>query len=337
MREMMMKMEYRQLGSSGLRVSALSLGSWVTFGDQVGIEAARPCMVEAFEAGVNFFDGAEAYARGQAESIMGEVIRAEGWKRSDLVLSTKIFWGGRGPNDRGLSRKHIMEGVDAALERLQTDYVDLVFCHRPDPRTPVEETVWAMSDLIQGGLAFYWGTSEWSAQQIMAAWAVARREHLIPPAMEQPQYNMFCRERVEKEYLPLYQEIGLGTTIWSPLASGLLTGKYNQGIPPGTRASLPGYEWLKASFEGEEAAAKLQKVRELEPLARESGCTLPQLALAWCLRNPRVCTVILGASKVEQLRENLQVLDIVPRLGADVWDRCESVLQNRPKPATEFN
>jgi voltage-dependent potassium channel beta subunit len=331
-----MTMEYRRLGSSGLKVSALSLGSWVTFGEQVGEEAARPCMAPAYSAGVNFFDGAEVYAEGRAEKIMGNIIRQEGWKRSDLVLSTKIFWGGPGPNDRGLSRKHIMEGMEAALDRLQTDYVDLVFCHRPDPRTPIEETVWAMSDLIRNGLAFYWGTSEWSAQQIMEAWAVARREHLLPPVMEQPQYNMFQRERVEKEYLRLYEEIGLGTTIWSPLASGFLTGKYNQGIPPGTRATLPGYEWLRPLFEGEDAKERIPKVEALGKLAQGLGCTLAQLAIAWCLRNPHVSTVILGASKVEQLEENLKALEVVSLLTPEVQERCEAILQNRPKPVTEF-
>ena len=230
-------MEYRFLGNSGLKVSALSLGAWVTYGGQVGEQVARDCMQAAFEAGVNFFDNAEVYANGQAEIVMGNVIKSMGWKRSDLVISTKIFWGGDGPNDAGLSRKHILEGANASLRRLQMDYVDLIFCHRPDKYTPIEETVWAMNLVIQQGKAFYWGTSEWSAAEIMAAYAVARREHLIPPLMEQPEYNMFNRELVEKEYIRLYRDIGLGTTIWSPLDSGLLTGKYNQGIPEDTPAA----------------------------------------------------------------------------------------------------
>ena len=231
-------MEYRNLGRSGLKVSALSLGAWVTYGGQVGEEVAYDCMKAAYDAGVNFFDNAEAYAHGNAEKVMGAVIKKTGWKRSDLVISTKIFWGGEGPNDCGLSRKHIFEGLDASLKRLEMDYVDLLFCHRPDIHTPVEETVWAMNDLIRQGKVFYWGTSEWSAVQIMEAYAVARREHLIPPLMEQPEYNMFHRERFKSEYARLYSEIGLGTTIWSPLASGLLTGKYNEGIPDGTQSAL---------------------------------------------------------------------------------------------------
>ena len=228
-------MEYRFLGSSGLKVSALSLGAWVTYGGQVGEEVAYQCMTAAYESGVNFFDNAEAYADGEAEIVMGNVIKRTGWKRSDLVVSTKIFWGGKGPNDSGLSRKHIIEGTNASLKRLQMDYVDLIFCHRPDKDTPIEETVWAMNHVINQGKSFYWGTSEWSAQQIMEAYSIARRENLVPPTMEQPQYNMFHRERVENEYRRLYREIGLGTTIWSPLASGLLTGKYNEGIPEDSR------------------------------------------------------------------------------------------------------
>ena len=246
-------MEYRYLGKTGLKVSALSLGAWVTYGGQVGEEVATECMTAAFDNGVNFFDNAEVYANGNAEIVIGKVIKKAEWKRSDLVISTKIFWGGDGPNDRGLSHKHIIEGINGSLERLQMDYVDLIFCHRPDIHTPIEETVWAMNQVINQGKAFYWGTSMWSAQQIMDAYGIARREHLIPPVMEQPQYHMFHRERVEKEYLHLYKEIGMGTTIWSPLASGMLTGKYNDGIPEGTRVTLEGYEWLKKRFEGTDA------------------------------------------------------------------------------------
>lgn len=329
-------MEYRQLGSSGLSVSVLSLGSWVTWGQQVGEEIARECILAAREAGVNFIDTAEVYAEGKAEEVLGHVFTREGLRRSDWVIATKIFWGGAGPNDRGLSRKHIMEGIDASLGRLQMDYVDLVFCHRPDPKTPIEETVWAMSDLVRNGLAFYWGTSEWSAQQIMEAYAVARREHLIPPTMEQPQYNMFTRERVEKEYARLYREIGLGTTIWSPLASGLLTGKYRDGVPEGTRATLPGYEWLRPRFEDEEARQRIAQVERLRPVAAELECSLSQLAIAWCARNPAVSTVLLGASSAAQLRENFGAIDVLPRLTDEVMERIEEILGNRPRPVTLF-
>jgi len=329
-------MEYRPLGSSGLKVSALSLGAWVTYGEQVGEDAAYECMTTAYEAGVNFFDNAEAYADGQAETVMGNVINKAGWKRSDLIISTKIFWGGEGPNDRGLSRKHIMEGIHASLKRLQMDYVDLIFCHRPDKHTPIEETVWAMNQVINQGKAFYWGTSEWSAQQIMEAYSVARREHLIPPQMEQPQYNMFHRERVEGEYIRLYKEIGLGTTIWSPLASGLLTGKYNQGIPEGTRATLEGYEWLKKRFESERAKGQIEKVRQLVPIAEELDCSLAQLALAWCLKNPNVSTVITGASRREQVVENMQAVDLVSSLSDDIMENIESILDNKPSGEPDF-
>jgi len=330
-------MEYRYLGVSGLKVSALSYGAWVTFGSQIGEDLAYECMRAAYDAGVNFFDNAEAYAGGKAEVIMGKVFARAGWKRSDLVVSTKIFWGGRGPNDRGLSRKHVVEGTAAALERLGLDYVDLIYCHRPDPDTPIEETVRAMSHVIDRGQAFYWGTSEWSADQIMEAYQVARRQRLIPPTMEQPQYNMFHRERVEKEYARLYGEIGLGTTTWSPLASGLLTGKYNRGIPGGTRVSLPDYEWLREQrFESEEARRNLDKVRALQPIAAELGLSLPRLALAWCLRNPNVSSVITGASKPEQVVENMQAVDDVDKLTPAVLERIEGVLGNRPEPAPRF-
>jgi voltage-dependent potassium channel beta subunit len=320
--EEIIEVEYRYLGRSGLKVSALSLGTWVTFGEQVGDDVAYDCMKAAYEAGVNFFDNAEVYADGNAEIVMGEVVKKAGWKRSDLVIATKIFWGGDGPNDRGLSRKHIQEGTDASLRRLQMDYVDLIFCHRPDMHTPIEETVWAMNHIVNQGKAIYWGTSMWSAQQIMEAYAIARREHLIPPLMEQPQYHMFHRERVEKEYARLYKEIGLGTTIWSPLASGLLTGKYNDGIPDGTRVTLEGYEWLRKRFESQEIQKDIQKVRQLTPVADELGCSMAQLALAWCLKNPNVSTVITGTSRVEQVIENM--------------DRIETILDNKPDPDTDF-
>src|SRR6266542_43529 len=298
-------MEYRRLGKAGIRLSALSLGAWVTYGGQVGEQVARECMAAAYDAGVNFFDNAEAYAGGNAEQVMGNVIKELGWRRESIVVSTKIFWGGAGPNDTGLSHKHIIEGVNNALKRLQRSYVDLVFCHRPDPNTPIEETVRAMDIVIKQGKAFYWGTSEWSAAEIMRADAVARQYGLTPPSMEQPQYNMFVRERVEQEYVPLYQELGYGTTIWSPLASGLLTGKYNDGIPADSRFALEGFDWLKDQWMVED---KLSKVEQLQPLAYELGCTLAQLGLAWCLSNPNVSTVITGASRAAQVRENMQAI-----------------------------
>jgi len=329
-------MKYRFLGKSGLQVSALSLGAWVTYGDQVGEEVAYECMTAAYDAGVNFFDNAEVYASGNAEIVMGNVIKKTGWKRSDLVISTKIFWGGDGPNDSGLSRKHIIEGVNAALKRLQMDYVDLVFCHRADLYTPIEETVWAMNQVIQQGKAFYWGTSEWSAQQIMRAYGIARRENLIPPLMEQPEYHMFHRERVEKEYAHLYKEIGLGTTIWSPLASGLLTGKYNTGIPEGTRATLEGYEWLRKRFENEEAQRRIEKVRLIMPIAEELGCTIAQLAIAWCLKNPNVSTVITGASKQKQVIENMKALDLVEKLSDDFMEKIDEILDNKPEKESDW-
>jgi len=329
-------MEYRHLGSSGMKISALSLGAWVTYGGQVGEQIALECMKAAYEAGVNFFDNAEGYANGNAETVMGNVIKKMGWKRSDLVISTKIFWGGDGPNETGLSRKHILEGANASLARLQMEYVDLIFCHRPDIYTPIEETVRAMNFLIDQGKAFYWGTSQWSAAQIMEAYGIARREHLIPPQMEQSEYHMFSRERVEKEYARLYKEIGLGATIWSPLASGLLTGKYNKGIPPGTRVTLPGYEWLREEFEKESARQKIEKVRQLTPIAAELGCTMAQLALAWCLKNPNVSTVITGASKPEQVVENMKALDVAAMLTEPVMARIETILGNKPEPESDY-
>ncbi len=322
-------MEYRRLGRSGLKVSALSYGSWVTFGDQIDTDRAAECMQIAYDHGVNFFDNAEAYAGGQSETMMGEIIQEKGWDRSDLVLSTKIFWGGDGPNDQGLSRKHVIEGTMAALDRLQTDYVDLVYCHRPDVETPVEETVRAMSYLVNQGFAHYWGTSEWSAQQIRHAYEVARREHLVPPTMEQPQYNMFHRERVEREYSFLYDDMGLGTTIWSPLASGFLTGKYNDGIPEDSRLATEGYEWLQDHVLLEK---RIEKVKKLADVADALGCTTAQLALGWCLQNPNVSTVITGASKPHQVEENMQALDVARALDDDTMDRIESILDNEPSP-----
>ena len=325
-------MEYRSLGASGLRVSALSFGAWVTFGNQLDEDLAYACMRAAYAAGVNFFDNAEAYAYGDAERIMGRVLKRAGWKRSDLVISTKIFWGGEGPNDRGLSRKHLLEGTHASLERLGLDYVDLVFCHRPDLHTPVEETVRAMSHLVDQGKALYWGTSEWSADRIRSAIQIARAEHLVPPTVEQPQYHMFHRERMEKEYVGLFRDHGLGTTIWSPLASGLLTGKYAKGVPEGSRLALPNYAWLRETIESAEGRARLETVRRLEPLAKELGATLAQFALAWCLANRNVSSVITGASRPEQVMENMKALDVLPRLDTGLLKRIDAVLGNRPEP-----
>lgn len=317
-------MEYRRLGRSGLKVSALSLGSWVTFGNQIGNDVAFECMSAALEHGVNFFDNAEGYAGGESEVVMGNVIKKAGWRREDLVVSTKIFWGGKGPNDTGLSHKHVIEGVNNALKRFQMEYVDLVFCHRPDPNTPIEETVRAMDIVIKQGKAFYWGTSEWSADEIRSAYGIAREFGLTPPLMEQPQYNLLHRERFEKEYALLYRDIGLGTTIFSPLASGLLTGKYQQGIPDESRASVKGYEWLKDSVTNTE---RLAKVARLQEVANQLGVSLAQMSLAWCLKNPNVSTVITGASRASQVHENMKALDVVPLLTSEVMDAIEKALQ----------
>ena len=320
-------MKYRRLGSAGIRLSELSLGAWVTYGGQVGEDEALKCMSRAYDLGVNFFDNAEAYANGNGEVVMGNVIKALGWKRSDIVVSSKVFWGGEGPNDRGLSRKHIYEACRNSLKRLQLDYLDLFFCHRPDHTVPIEETVRAMDDLVHQGLILYWGTSEWTAADIMRAHAIARELGLTPPQMEQPQYNMLHRERVEKEYLPLYREIGLGTTTWSPLASGLLSGKYNSGIPPGTRGALEKYSWMREEILTQ---ANITKVKALEPFARELGCTMAQLALAWARRNENVSTVITGATRPEQVEENTKSLEFVAALTDDFMERIDVVLQNKP-------
>ena len=324
-------MNYRRLGKAGIKVSELSFGAWVTFGGPKAEEVQSQCMKACFDAGINFFDNAEAYSNGQAEVVMGNVIRSLGLRRQSLVLSTKIFWGGSGPNDQGLSHKHVIEGTHAALRRLQTDYVDLLFCHRPDPDTPIEETVRAMDILVRQGKAFYWGTSEWSAADISEAHAIARKEGLTPPSMEQPQYNLFHRQRVEQEYLPLYRELGYGTTIWSPLASGLLTGKYNQGIPAGSRLADPKNEWLREQIL---VPGRIEKVQKLDTLAKELDCSLAQLALAWCVKNPHVSTVITGASCVEQVHDNLKALAIVPKLTPEIMARIDALMGNNPATVT---
>ncbi|MCC7039030.1 MAG: aldo/keto reductase [Burkholderiales bacterium] len=315
-------MLYRRLGRSGLKVSALSFGSWVTYGNQIGIDAALECMQAAHDAGVNFFDNAEVYAKGESERIMGEALRRAGWRRSSYIVSTKLYWGLHdGPNEKNtLNRKYLHQAIDGSLARFGLEHVDLVFCHRADPDTPIEETVFAMSDMVTAGKALYWGTSEWSAGDIAAAWHIAERHHLHKPVMEQPQYNLLHRERVEREYARLYSELGLGTTTWSPLASGLLTGKYNDGVPADSRATLKGYEWIGERVRD---ATKIAKVRKLAPIADELGCTLAQLALAWCLVNPHVSTVITGASRVAQVRENMAALDVVGRLDAAVLARID--------------
>ena len=320
-----MEMTYRRLGRSGLKVSVLSFGSWVSFGPQLAGGRARDCLAAAYDAGVNFFDNAESYAEGESERIMGEAIAALGWPRGSFVISSKYFWGlddtvnGR----ETLNRKYLLEAIDPSLERLGLDHLDLVYCHRPDPETPVEETVWAMSDIVSSGRAHYWGTSEWSADEIRAAWSVAERHHLHKPVVEQPQYNLFNRHRVEQEYARLYEDIGLGLTTWSPLASGLLTGKYLDGIPDGSRATLPGYEWLAEMLTDPDRNAK---VRRLTAVADDLGCSLAQLAIAWCARNPDVSTVITGASRVEQVHENLGALDVLDRLDDDVVARIEAAV-----------
>ena len=322
-------MKYRHLGKSGLRLSELSFGAWVTFAQQISNETAEELMTIAYDSGANFFDNAEAYAEGRAEIVMGKILKKKGWLRDTFIVSSKVFWGGDRPNQEGLSRKHVIEACDAALRRLQVDYLDLYFCHRPDPDTPIEETVRAMSDLIAQGKVLYWGTSEWSAAGILRAHTIAREWHLVPPTMEQPQYNMFEREKVEREFAPLYEKVGLGTTVWSPLASGLLTGKYNAGDPGDTRISMPMYSWLRQQFETEEARRRLEKVKQLAGVAGDLGVTLPKLALAWCLKNPNVSTVITGASKPEQVRENMKAGDIVPQLDDGVMQRIDTILQSK--------
>jgi voltage-dependent potassium channel beta subunit len=324
-------MEYRRLGKSGLQVSSLSLGSWLTFGAQIDDATAKALMYKAYDEGVNFFDNAEIYAEGQSEMVMGKILRASGWDRSSYIVSSKAFFGDhrQGINQRGLSRKHLVEACEAALKRLQVDYLDLYYCHRPDPYTPIEETVWTMHHLIQQGKVLYWGTSEWSAQEITAAHAVAMRHNLIGPVMEQPQYNMFHRHRVEVEYARVYEDFGLGTTIWSPLASGVLTGKYNREIPTdGTRLTNAKLAWLK---EKSISPQRIEKAIAISQLAKELGTSAPKLAIAWCLKNPNVSTVILGASKLNQLEETLQSLDVLPMLASDVMERIEGILENQPK------
>ena len=317
-------MEYRHLGKTGIRVSELSFGSWVTFHTQADVDAAMEMMSAAYEAGVNFFDNAESYAGGQSESVMGAALKQLGWRRGSYLVSTKIYWGLHdNVNEKNtLNRKRLIEGINGSLERLQLDYVDLIYCHRPDRTTPVEETVWAMHNIIEWGKAFYWGTSEWSAAEIVSAIEIAERHHLHKPVTEQPVYNLLSRHRFSTDYERVYKDYGYGTTVWSPLASGLLTGKYSQGIPADSRGALKGYDWLHDQLTDQE---KLAKVQALEPIASELDCTMSQLALAWCLKNPFVSTVITGASRVEQVHENMKASDVAPKLTPEILERIDSI------------
>jgi voltage-dependent potassium channel beta subunit len=324
-------MEYRYLGKSGLQLSAFSLGSWLTIGKSVDEKLSEKLMIHAYDNGVNFFDGAEVYANGQAEIVMGKVLKKTKWDRTSYVISSKVYFGLMGekskPNQRGLSRKHIMEACDAALKRMQLDYLDLYLCHRADKNTPMEEVVFAMNHLIQQGKIFYWGTSEWSAAEIMEAHMVAKQNHLIGPTLEQPHYNMFMRHRMEVDFLTIFKNIGMGTTVFSPLSSGLLTGKYNKEVPKNSRFATKGLEWLR---DRELQSDKLKKIEKLMKIADKIDCKVSQLALAWCLKNPNVTTVILGASRVEQLKENLLSLKVVPLLNAEVMYDIDKVLENKP-------
>jgi voltage-dependent potassium channel beta subunit len=323
-------MEYRRLGKSGLKVSALSLGSWLTFGNQINDKVAEDLMDVAYEGGVNFFDNAEGYAGGKSEIVMGNILKKKNWDRSSYIVSSKIFFGAeeKKPNMIGLSKKHIFEGTHNALKRLQLDYVDLIYCHRPDKETPIEETVWAMHQLIQSGKALYWGTSEWSALEIMQAHYFAEKNHLVAPVMEQPQYNMLWREKIENEFLLLFRDFGMGTTIWSPLASGLLSGKYNDANPKDTRFSIESLDWLKNRLLVEE---NIVKVKLLKVLADKLNTTLAKLAIAWCLKNPNVSTVILGATKVSQLQENLTAMEIVPLLTPEIMEEIDAITGTKPQ------
>lgn len=320
-------MEYRRLGKAGVQVSALSFGSWVTFGNQIDKKVAAECMEYAYDNGVNFFDNAEVYAKGESEVVMGEVLKKANWNRDTFLVSSKAFWGGELPNQKGLSRKHLVEACHAAMKRLQVDYLDFYFCHRPDKNTPMEETVWAMNHLIQQGKVLYWGTSEWSAQEVQEAIMVARMNHLIPPSMEQPQYSMLVRQKVEVDFFKIFRDYGLGTTIWSPLGSGVLTGKYNKGIPDGSRLTLADMQWIREKLLTDENVAK---VIRMEKIAADLNVSMANLALAWCLKNPNVSTVITGATKLSQLKENLKAMDALPLLTDEVIDAIELILDNKP-------
>lgn len=326
-------MEYKNLGKSGLKVSRLSLGSWLTFGKLIDDKVSEKLMHYAYDNGVNFFDNAEIYARGKSEKVMGKILNKSGWSRDSFIVSSKVFFGtgGQGPTQKGLNRKHVFEACHQAIKRLQVEYLDLYFCHRPDKSTPIEETVWAMHQLIMQGKILYWGTSEWSAQEIMEAHLFAKQNHLIGPIVEQPEYNMFARQKVEVEFAQIYKSVGLGTTIWSPLASGILTDKYLNKFPKGTRLGVDGLEWLKEKNVTEE---KLSKVSALNDLSNELGMSLPIMSLAWCLKNDNVSTVILGASKMSQLKENMKSIDALDQMDEGVMERIEKILENRPEHPT---
>ncbi|MCJ1322527.1 hypothetical protein MMC15_007876 [Xylographa vitiligo] len=335
------KMEYRFLGRSGLKVSAISLGGWLTYGGHVENEGTFNCMKAAYECGINFFDCAEGYAGGESEKVMGEAIKKFGWKRNDLVISTKIYWGGANgeikDNNGGLSRKHIVEGVNLSLERLQLEYVDLIYAHRPDRDTPIEETVRAFNHIINTGKAFYWGTSEWNADEIATAWGIANKLNMIGPVMEQPQYNMLARERVEKDYLSLYEHYGLGLTIFSPLKIGILTGKYNDGIPSDSRLATSDDNFVKSmnsKFGDEDWVKQLKVVKALKPIADKVGCDQAALAMAWVLKNPNVSSAITGASKPEQIYKTVKSLEVVPKLTPEIMSEIEEILGNKPAPLT---
>ncbi|PIK16733.1 aldo/keto reductase [Halobacteriovorax sp. JY17] len=329
-------MTYRRLGNSGLFLSSFSLGSWVTFKNQVNVKSAIEMMSYAYDQGVNFFDNAEIYADGESEEIMGDALKKMNWSRDSYLVSSKVFWGGEKPTQRGLSRKHVIEGCDNALKRFKLDYLDLYYCHRPDVDTPIIETLRAMHTLIMQGKILYWGTSEWSAEQITEAYTLAERYHLTPPTVEQPQYNLLHRERVEKEYSGLYEKYGMGTTTWSPLSSGILTGKYGNGIPEGSRLSLDKFSWLKEMYETPEGKMKLKIANELQDLAVKRGISLAQLSLAWCLKNPNVSSVILGASRLEQLEDNLKSLDVLHLLDTELMEEIEVITNNRPEPHIDW-
>ncbi|XP_075058138.1 voltage-gated potassium channel subunit beta-1 isoform X1 [Mixophyes fleayi] len=329
-------MPYRNLGKSGLRVSCLGLGTWVTFGGQISDEVAEQLMTIAYENGVNLFDTAEVYAAGKAEVILGNIIRKKNWRRSSLVITTKLYWGGKAETERGLSRKHIIEGLKGSLQRMQLEYVDVVFANRPDSNTPMEEIVRAMSYVINQGMAMYWGTSRWSAMEIMEAYSVARQFNMIPPVCEQAEYHLFQREKVEIQLPELYHKIGVGAVTWSPLACGIISGKYENGVPESTRASIKCYQWLKDKILSEEGRKQQTKLKDLVPIAERLGCTLPQLAVAWCLRNEGVSSVLLGSSNPEQLVENLGAIQVLPKMTSHIVNEVDNILGNKPYSKKDY-
>ncbi|XP_016319410.1 voltage-gated potassium channel subunit beta-1-like [Sinocyclocheilus anshuiensis] len=329
-------MKYRNLGKSGLRVSCLGLGTWVTFGGQISDEVAEQLMTIAYESGVNLFDTAEVYAAGKAEVILGNIIKKKGWRRSSLVITTKLYWGGKAETERGLSRKHIIEGLKGSLQRMQLEYVDVVFANRPDSNTPMEEIVRAMTYVINQGMSMYWGTSRWTAMEIMEAYSVARQFNLIPPVCEQAEYHLFQREKVEVQLPELYHKIGVGAMTWSPLACGIITGKYENGIPESSRAAMKSYQWLKDKIVSEDGRKQQAKLKELSHIAEKLGCTLPQLAVAWCLRNEGVSSVLLGTSNAEQLTENLGAIQFLPKMTSHVVSDIDHILGNRPYSKMDY-